>query len=258
VKDFVMLGFDRKHISAADQERDVALVAMKGAVKKARRHNDFVVYEATANDLVYAIFDIAKNDEGVHLEKAFGIIGSLGGFACGIVAAHKNHDAEKSTMDRTSYKPVRTRNGDTMYFGDYINGPLIEDEASFYRQIASRAALFGAKKPFDLNDVFAHHASQVGAPGFGRPRMPKGAKLDQMPIGYVVEFWSTLLPILDRYEDDYMGWPISFGAAGAQLIEMAKDTMPPKDALQIMMECAVPMSKISPSKLEYAMPFRAA
>lgn len=253
-----MLGFDRKHISAAEQERDKALSAMKVAVKKARKTNSFVVYEATANDLVYAIFDIAKNETGVHLEKAFGIIGSLGGFSCAIVASLKSQNDENAEFCKKDYAPVSTRNGETMYFGDFINGPLIENDASFYRQIASRAALFGAKKPYNLNDVFAHHASQVGAPGFGRPRMPKGAKLDQMPIGYVVEHWPALLPILNRYEEDHQGWPISFGAAGAQLIEMAKDTMPPKDALQIMMECAVPMSKVSPTKLEYVMPFRAA
>lgn len=253
-----MIGFDRKYISAADQERDGALLAMKTAVRKAKKNNSFVVHEATANDLVFAIFDIAKNDEGVHLEKAFGIVGSLAGFSCAIVAALRHDSSTDQEFGKRTYSPVRTQNGETLYFGDFINEPLIEDKASFYRQIASRAATLGANKPFDLKDIFAHHAGLVGAPKYGKPRMPKGHILEQLPLDLVIEHWPDLLPILNRYDDAYAGWPISWGATGAQLMEMSKEVMPAQNALTIMMECALPMSKIGPSHLEQAAPIRAA
>ena len=253
-----MIGFDRKYISAADQERDGALLAMKEAVHKAKKNNSFVVYEATANDLVYAIFDIAKNDEGVHVEKALGIIGAMAGFSCAIVAALRHDGLSDEQRRKGDYTPVQTHNGETLYFGDFINAPLIDNDASFYRQIASRAAKLGANEPFDLDDLFAHHARLVGAPGFGQPRMPKGRVLDELPLDLVIQHWPDLLPILNRYDDEFVGWPISWGAAGAQLMEMSNDVLPAKEALQIMMECALPMSKIGPSHLDQAVPIRAA
>jgi hypothetical protein len=39
-------------------------------------------------------------------------------------------------------------------------------------------------------------------------------------------------------------WPFLFGLAIQQALDMGKDVLPNEEALQIVMECAIPMSKV--------------
>ena len=231
-----MLGFDKKYISAKDQNLDPALLDMIAAVENAKENNPFIVYEATGNDLVYAIFDIAKNEEGVLLEKAFGIIGALAGYSCamaGGLISEQSGFAQGSDEHRQK-----------------VDGFLFEGNASLYRVWMSKAAVLGAPVALDLKDMVSHHAAKVGDADFGVPRLPAGRPMMDLPLQFVLDHWKDLISILNRYDEHFAGWSLSWAAAGAQLMEMAQSAMPADDALTIMMECAVPMSLLGPSNLQ--------
>ena len=236
-----MLGFDKKYISASDQDADPALLNMIAAVEDAKENNPFVVYEATGNDLIYAIFDIAKNDDGVHLEKALGIIGALAGYSCAMTAGL-----------------VTEQSGKLEAHGKLIDTLLFEGNTSLYRVWVSKAAVLGSPATLDLTEMLAHHHAQEGTPGFGVPRLPAGRHLDELPLTFVLDHWAGLISILNRYDEHFAGWPLSWAAAGAQLMEMGLSAMPADEALQIMMECAVPISRLGPNGLDDLKSARAA
>ncbi len=54
---------------------------------------------------------------------------------------------------------------------------------------------------------------------------------------------------MDQFCDRPMERPILLGLAAQQAIEMGKDVIPPAEAAKLVMECAVPMSKIGPEWL---------
>jgi len=228
-----MLGYDRKHISATDQEADSALMEMIAAVENAKENNPFVAYEATGNDLVYAIFDIAKNADGVHLEKALGIVGALAGYSCAIAAGLLSEKNANATEDASHRRLI-----DTLVY---------DGNTSLYRVWVSKAAVLGAPASFDLRELLQHTDAQLGTPGFGVPRLPNGRHMSETPLTFVLDHWSELFGILNRYDEHFAGWPLSLAAAGAQLMEMGISAMPAEEALQILMECAVPMSRVGPS-----------
>ncbi|SHG81151.1 hypothetical protein SAMN05444003_1039 [Cognatiyoonia sediminum] len=225
-----MLGFDTKHISASDQDASPALAQMKAAVENAKENNPFVVYEATGHDLVYAIFDIAKNDEGVHLEKALGIVGALAGYSCAMSAGltAEQQDAPKDPA-------AHAKRIDHLVFGS---------NSSLYRVWQSKAVFLGETKTLDFQELVSRHNAQIGTPEFGTAKLPQGRFVEEKPITLLLDHWKDMIGILNRYDEHYAGWPISWAAAGAQLMEMGQSAIPAGEALQILLEYAVPMSRV--------------
>jgi hypothetical protein len=54
-------------------------------------------------------------------------------------------------------------------------------------------------------------------------------------------------PIVKLFCPEPVDWPILFGLAIQQLIDMGKNTIDPGSALRIVMESAVSMSKVDPA-----------
>ena len=228
-----MLGFDRTSISAAEQEADPRVEGMREAVAKAKVNNPFVVFEATGNDLVYAIFDCAKNDDGVHLEKALGIAGALAGFACAMTAGLQ----DEMVLNTSSKMPRRKR----------IEHILRDSSSSLWNVLSKKADALGDGTDYDVASAMQRGFDAADAGTTFDPDMPEGHQLSETPLSLVMDHWYEMLPLLNRYDEHFNSWPVSWAAACAQLMEMGKDAIPPSAALQIMMEYAVPMTLIGPS-----------
>jgi hypothetical protein len=56
--------------------------------------------------------------------------------------------------------------------------------------------------------------------------------------------WPQLFPLAQKFCDKPSDWPILFGVAIQEIIFASKDLIDPDLALRIVMESAVPMSKI--------------
>jgi len=228
-----MLGFDRKFISAAEQQADPEVQNMQAAVASAKKQNPFVVYEATGNDLVYAIFDAAKNDTGIHLEKALAIAGALAGFACAMTAGLQNEAARTSSKALSHQKRL-----------EHI---LLGSSASLMTVLTKKTQALNCAANYDVHACLQRCATATSSELKYQPKMPKGRHFDGQPLGLVLEHWQMMLPLLNRYDEHFNGWPISWAAACAQLMEMGHEAIPANEALQIIMEYAVPMSLVGPS-----------
>ena len=68
----------------------------------------------------------------------------------------------------------------------------------------------------------------------------------KLPRVTLVENWSRISKILRGAGRAPQDWPLDLAVAAQKLIVMGKDVLPPSLAARIVMEAAIPMSKIDP------------
>lgn len=184
-----------------------------------------------------------KTERGVHLESILGALGSLAGYAC---QASLREQARAQGLDETANFQVRAQGADgkVYFFGDALNKPLAEDPYSVWSLAAGGAQAAGCKKVPDIHEIFSHVASTIGGPEFGVPRLPPDHPIHGTPLHYVESFWPKLLPMISKFCPDPAQWPFLLGLAIQNIMSEGKGVLDPCLALKIVMECAIPMSKI--------------
>lgn len=183
-----------------------------------------------------------KTERGVHVESILGALGSLAGYAC---QASVRARARAQGLDETArFVHVEAPDGKTYFFGDDLNGPLLEDEYSVWTIAAGGAQATGCEHIPDPTEVFAHVAETVGSPEFGLPRLTPEHPMHDTPLNYVEAFWPEVFRLASRFCPDPAHWPLLLGLAVQEIMLQAKGVLDPCLALRIVMECAIPMSKI--------------
>ena len=114
------------------------------------------------------------------------------------------------------------------------------------RLSAGKAQGLGCAELPDVNEIFSYVASTVGGDRFGLPRIPDGHRPGDVPFNYLKALWTGIMPLVRRFCARPSEWPILFGIAIQEAMTLGKDVIDPKLATIIVMECAVPMSKIDP------------
>jgi hypothetical protein len=140
---------------------------------------------------------------------------------------------------------MRTNDGKSLFFGDQLNAPLLESQYSIWSLCAAIAQHLGAGLP-DLHEIVRHVSQVAGTPEFGRPRIPTGNQPSDLPINYVRHLWLPLLPILKKFCSSPQEWHIAFGLAAQEAIGLGKSAINPGMAVAIIMESAIPLSKVDP------------
>ena len=183
-----------------------------------------------------------KNDKGVHAESLLCALGALAGYSC---QASLRADALAKGLPEQAYlTEIGTRDGKKFFFGDVLNKPLAESNLSVWNIAAGAARQAGCATPPDLAEIFKHTSQVVGGPQFGAPRLPAGHPTGDLPINYVRAFWPVLLPEVGKSCAAPDLWPVAFALATVHAITLARSTLDPCVALTIVMESAVPMSRI--------------
>jgi hypothetical protein len=184
----------------------------------------------------------SKNDpKGVHTESLLCALGALAGYACQssiFAKAVTNGITELYGLNVVGTAPA------SYFFGDPLNKPLAESHHSVWALAAGQSKLLGCNELPDINEIFAHVSSNLSQSHFGIPRFPNHPAADT-PINYVRAFWSPLLPTLKFFCKTPDEWPILFGFAIQEAMELTKESINPRDALVIVMESAIPMSKVT-------------
>jgi hypothetical protein len=98
-----------------------------------------------------------------------------------------------------------------------------------------------------VTDIIRHCAATVGRDEFGIPRVPDVHMPNLLPREAVSRFWPAARRKLAG--KDPMSWPLHLAMAARSLIVSLKHAVRPDIAVQIVMEAAVPMSKIDPVSL---------
>lgn len=241
--------FGRKTVAPGPvQEEHPALRAVANAAQDLRREDPLAAARMGAKELFHRVYHMMKDDRGVHIESLLAVLGSLGGFAC-IAALMQMLDETGETLDSVGVLVVEGKDGSRYFFGDAPNHSLLESRLSIWSLTAGMAEHLGASYLPDPSPILRHVAASVGSAEYGIPRWPESHKAGDLPINYVTHLWPALKPLVDQFCARPSEWPILFGLAIQEAMQIGKDALDPVIAATIVIECAAPMAKIDPSRI---------
>lgn len=187
----------------------------------------------------------------VPCETTLTVIGAITGFA----AQHGIWEAvvkPGKMAIQEAFVVIETRSGETFFFGDHLNDILAAPDPaqlSVWKIVAGAARAMGAAELPDITSIFKHCAETVGTTSFGLPRLPDGHLPTILPRDAVNRFWPEARSILASRSEagtDPLAWAIDAATAAQQLMLGMKDRIDPVLAAQVVMEAAIPMSRIDP------------
>lgn len=207
------------------------------------------VQEHQAVKLVYEeLMSAYQDQQGVHAETILNAVGAIAGFAA--QQAVWKVLIEKGRRNPGDYLVmVQSDSGDRYYFGEAINLVLTCTQPgclSFWSFVAGAVPNPSVDTLPDLMDIFRNTAATVGGELFAVPRVPEKHLPRELPVKALKRNWANIQLILDRTGGDPMQWPALLGVVANILIRQIGDQLTPALAARIIMESAVPMSKINP------------
>jgi hypothetical protein len=187
-----------------------------------------------------------RDDRGIHCETVLTVLGALAGFAA--QQSVWSATMEAGITPQQAFMVMRTKSGESFYFNESVNQLLIstkEGTASIWQFVGATAKEAGAQQVPDLLDMFKHTSSVVGSEQFGIPRLPQQHMPRCLPRQSVNRYWPKARALMEHTKPEL--WPMWLAMAAARAIFVMKDACAPELACTIVMEAAVPMSKIDPA-----------
>lgn len=188
------------------------------------------------------VMQALKDDRGIHLESLFCALGAVAGCAC--QAGVRAEALAAGQPPDSRFEIATTADGKRYLFGDALNRPLAEDRLSVWSLVAGAAAHDGAKQLPDLVEVFRHNAAVLGGEAFGVPRLPPEHPLHDSPASYARRLWPAVQQVLARELPQPRLWPIALGLAIQELMAKTRGNLPPEIIARIVIESAIPVSKM--------------
>lgn len=193
----------------------------------------------------------------VQQESVLCALGALAGYAAQQAIREAVVKPGKLTLDQ-AFVVIETRSGEVYFFGELLNAIIVAKDggkpgvretghASIWKIVSDAGYEAGAINLPDVTDVIKHCAATVGGAEFGIPRVPDAHMPIVLPRDAVSRFWPAARRKLAGTEP--MSWPLHLAMAAHKLIVDLKHTVRPDIAVRLVMEAAVPMSKIDPVTL---------
>jgi hypothetical protein len=193
-------------------------------------------------EVFHRLYAAMKNEQGVHAESMLCVLGALAGYAC--QAEVRAIARAKNLPDAAVFQIIATTDGQHYYSGDLLNQPLLNAQPSLWGMVGAAATQAGAATLPDPHALFRHAAASVGGDAFGIPRVPARHKAGDTPLGYLKQLWPVLFPLVRHICPEPALWPVVFGVAIQRAIDASKGAIDPAMAFTIVMESAIPMSKV--------------
>jgi hypothetical protein len=236
-----------KRNEAVDHEAQKAAL-LDAAIENERANNPTAPLKIGAQELTEMLIGGMKTEHGVHVESLLAAIGSLAGFCCVDSSLKQAAALNKSTRE-CGIVDIETSSGERFYTGDTINYLLAESETSLWALVAGMIDHLGSKDYPDAGEIAGYVVSTFGGSNFGHPRVPENHQPHDLPINYVRNLWPLILPLVEKRAPGAKDRTLLFGFASQNVIEMGKDVIAPSMAGKLVMECAVPMSRVDPARL---------
>jgi hypothetical protein len=188
-----------------------------------------------------------KDERGIHCETILTAIGALAGYAAqqalweGMVKPGKLAITE-------AFKVVETNSGATYFFGDTLDTMLVSMEPkhlSVWKIVAGGTLASGGDHLPDMGNLLRHCAATAGTSAFGLPRLPDDHLPSILPRAALERFWPGARLLLALAEP--LHWPLHMANAAQKLMQAMKGSIAPDLAVRIVMEAAVPMSRVDPA-----------
>ncbi|MBW0005025.1 MAG: hypothetical protein JO216_16225 [Hyphomicrobiales bacterium] len=207
-----------------------------------------------SSELIEMLFGELRDSSGVHVETALAALGAVAGFSCQMALRETIIKSGQLTEDKV-FAAVKTKNGDTFYFGGSLNEILFANKPgalSIYEFVGGAAQKLGAKKLPNINEIVKYEAITLGGDDFGGLRLPNNHMPKSKPISLLDKFWNPFRNFLLINVPTPMHWPFVLGLSAQMIIIEAKEVIDPGLAAEIVMQSAIPMAKIDPSKIHLA------
>jgi hypothetical protein len=235
---------DEARIEEGSKIEAAKFAALKSAIDVQKKVDPLAGPKIGAGELRQRLIDRVKDDKGhIHVETFFTVIGSLAGFSCQMSLREMLAKKPEGMSEKIVWAVANGADGKKYYFGDSLNKPLAESQYSIWSLVADALQQLGATLP-DVSGIFKHVAGTVGTDAFGIPRIPGTRQPGDLPINYLKKFWPDIFQLITRFCEEPSEWPVVFGLVIQQTIFETKSVCPPNLAATIVMECAIPMSKV--------------
>lgn len=234
--------FGSKKPAPSEPHPDPKLAALVNAIRERSKEDPLVGAKVGAKEVFQRVLDGLKDAKGVHIESLLVALGALAGYSC--QASLRAQALIKGLPPDSPFHVVGTQDGKHYFFGDPLNHLLAGDQHSVWSVVGGAAQHAGASEFPDLDEIFQHTSTVLGSDQFGVPRMPDGKNAGDLPASYLKAFWPHLFPTVKLLCPDPAHWPLLFGLAVQEAVYAGKDAINPGVAFRIVMESAVPMSKV--------------
>lgn len=219
-----------------------AEVSLLREVQVQRASDPMIGAKIGGREVASRMVETLRNERGVHVESLLCALGALAGYAC--QASVRARAVSQGIAEDEAFVVVGTQDGARYFFGDAINAPLAEAPYSVWALAAGTAQSLGCATLPDCTTIFAHVADTVGGPAFGVPRLDGGYAPANAPIDYLRHDWPAMERLALKFCVGPEELPMVFGISIQVAMEMARDAIDPCRALRLVMECAIPMSKV--------------
>lgn len=205
-----------------------------------------VAADDMADQLLSWLMDELRSGRRIQLEAVLCALGALSGYAAQQAIHEDLVKTGKLGLDE-AFMLIETRAGGTFFFGELLNAVIVAKDPSQFsisKIVCDAGRQAGATSLPDIAEIIKHSAATVGVPEFGLPRLPAVHMPEIMPREAVNRFWPAARRRLAGTPP--MSWPLHLALAAHKLIVQHKDAIQPDLAVRIVLESAVPMSKIDP------------
>jgi hypothetical protein len=227
---------------SAVEPKDAVLASLLNAIENQRKSDPLVGAKVGGHEIYLRLLEAMKTERGAHTESLLCALGALAGYSC--QASLRAQASMIGSPETAVFTVIGTKDGKKYFFGDPLNELLAESQHSIWSLAASAAQHNGGKLLLDLNGIFSHVTSTIGDESFGVPRFPEGRLASDSPKSFLKALWPVLFPVAMQFCAQPSEWPIAFGVAIQKALDASKDVLAPDVALTIVMESAIPMSKI--------------
>lgn len=218
------------------------LQALIAAVRERSASDPLIGAKVGSKEIFQRLLHVLRDDKGIHMGSLLCAVGALAGYSC--QASLRAQAIARGEAETARMQTVTTEDGRHYFFGDALNQALAQSQQSVWSLAAAAARDAGAKELPDLSEIFQHTSASLGTEHFGCPRTPEEHSIGTKPAELVAALWPALQPLTALFCPDPEEWPILFGIVSQHAINSVKDGIAPSLALKIVMENAVPMSKI--------------
>ena len=218
--------------------------AILGAITDPGVEDPMRLYRAAASDAAAQVRQVLADRDGLHIPTALTLLGALAGRACSMLAIHRARklgDVEEDALTVLQYG-----DGHRYLSGALIDRPLMTDQTSVWALIGDKAEEMGATALPDRAGLLEHVQSTFGTSHFGASRLTHPHAPKDSPIHMSRYLWPAFLPTLTAYDSDPAAIHVSLSMATYEFIEDAAGEIAPMTAAGIVMEAAVPVSRVHP------------
>jgi hypothetical protein len=199
-----------------------------------------------ANQIIEWLKSEVSADPDMNQVTVLTIVGALAGYAA--QRAIWEGVVQTGGLSPTDVFEVRkTEAGEKFFFStetDKLIGSLDPRYLSIWKIITANTKTSTGEHP-DVTELLEHCAASVGTPEFGVPRLPDGRQANLLPREAVNRLWAKARQQLAKTEPTL--WPMNMAVAARSLIVAAQRAIPLAVGIRIVMEAAVPMSRIDPA-----------